>query len=120
MHINKVMDSDRAYWLLIREQVPQAVIERVLRGAPGQVRKKDRRHATRQATIQEPAPMAGYAERRSDHLTAQRVEVGLVFESMLGEDSAREYFLSSGVPVWVAQRVLATRRKRPSPALVLE
>jgi hypothetical protein len=122
VHINRVYGSDRAYWMLIREKVPQAVIERVLRGDPGCVRRKDRRYATRRATIREPAPANANAtsDLRKDHLTSQRVEVALVFESMLGLESAKEYLQSVGVPIWVSERVLCSNRRRPSPEFVTE
>jgi hypothetical protein len=118
VHINQVFGSDRAYWILIRENVPQAVIGRVLRGEPGRVRRKDRRYATRRATILEPEVAA--LERRKDHMTSQRIEVALVFESMLGVESAKEYLRDAGVPIWVTERVLTSTKRRPSPVLAAE
>jgi hypothetical protein len=120
VHINRVYGSDRAYWMLIREKVPQAVIERVLRGDPECVRRKDRRYATRRETIREPAPANATSDLRKDHLTSQRVDVALVFETMLGPEYAKEYLQSVGVPIRVAERVLSSDRRRPSPELVTE
>lgn len=120
VHINRVYGSDRAYWMLIREKIPQAVIERVLRGDPGHVRTKDRRYATRRETIREPAPTHAASDLRKDHLTSQRVEVALVFAAMLGPEPAKEYLQSVGVPIWVTERVLSSNRRRPSPELVTE
>jgi hypothetical protein len=120
VHINRVYGSDRAYWMLIREKIPQAVIERVLRGDPGRVRTKDRRYATRRETIREPAPTNAATDLRKDHLTSQRVEVALVFAAMLGPEPAKEYLQSVGVPIWVTERVLSSNRRRPSPELVTE
>lgn len=120
VHINRVYGSDRAYWILIREKIPQAVIERVLRGDPGTVRRKDRRYATRRATIREPVPTNATSDLRKDHLTSQRVDVALVFEAMLGPESAREYLQNVGVPIWVSERVLCSNRRRPLQELVAE
>jgi predicted GNAT superfamily acetyltransferase len=120
VHINKVYGSDRAYWILIREKIPQAVIERVLRGDPGRVRRKDRRYATRRALIQEPIPTNNLSDLRKDHLTSQRVEVALVFEAMLGLEAAKEYLHNASVPIWVSERVLSSTHRRPSPELVIE
>lgn len=120
VHINRVYGSDRAYWMLIREKVPQAVIERVLRGDPECVRRKDRRYATRRATIRQPAPANTTTDLRQDHLTSQRVDVALVFGAMLGLESAKEYLQSVGVPSRVAERVLCSNRRRRSPELVTE
>ena len=107
VHINKVYGSDRAYWILIREKIPRAIIERVLRADPGRVTEKDRRYATRRATIREPVPTNATSDLRKDHLTSQRVEVALVFEAMLGLESAEEYLQNVGVPTRVSERVLA-------------
>jgi hypothetical protein len=120
IYINKVFGSDRAYWILLREQLSAAVIQRVLRSEPGRVRRKDRRYATRRATINGPEQEPVIADRRTDHLTSQRVEVALVFDSMLGTDSATEYLRNSGVPAWVTARVLSSVQRRPSPELVVE
>lgn len=44
--------------------------------------------------------------KRKDQLTAQRVEVGLVFQQMLSTDDAAEYMVSNRVPEDVIKRVL--------------
>lgn len=52
---------------------------------------------------------------RRDHLTAQKVEVGLVFQKMLSTEEAQAYLLRNGVPGPVIARVLqhpAQRRTR--------
>jgi hypothetical protein len=120
VHINKVLGSDRAYWMLIRERVPGPVIERVLKGDIGRVRHKDRRYATRRATIQEPELSPAISEVRKDHLTSQRVEVAIVFQSMLGTDAAKDYLRKADVPPWIIERVLNSTTRRSSPALVVE
>jgi hypothetical protein len=50
--------------------------------------------------------------RRRDRLTAQRVDVGLVFLEMLGAVDAAIYFARSEVSPDVARRVLAERGGR--------
>ncbi|QBE66332.1 hypothetical protein [Pseudoduganella lutea] len=56
------------------------------------------------------------AKERKDKLTSQRVEVGLVFHEMLGEQEAKEYMLKVGVPTTVVNRVLGSRSvRRESP-----
>lgn len=49
---------------------------------------------------------------RVDALMAQRVEVGIVFQMMLGDADARDYFRSCGVPDAVADRVLSQPQRR--------
>jgi predicted GNAT superfamily acetyltransferase len=120
IHINKTLGSDRAYWMLIREKVPSAVIDRILKGKEGRIRQRDRRYATRRATIQGPQPEPLSSDRRVDHLTSQRIEVALVFQEMLGADAAADYLRNAGIPVWVATRVLESAKRRPTPALVPE
>lgn len=44
---------------------------------------------------------------RTDLLTAQRVEVALVFRLMLGSEEAEHYLRRAGVPECVIARVLA-------------
>jgi hypothetical protein len=110
----------RAYWILIREKVPAPVIERILRQPEGRVRRQDRRYATRRATLREPEQVPLSSDLRVNHLTSQRVEVALVFQSMLGTDAAAEYLRNAGVPIWVTSRVLGSTQRRPSPALVAE
>lgn len=120
IHINKVLGSDRAYWILIRENVPGSVIDRILKGKEGRLRRKDRRYATRRASIHgaEQDPLA--ADQRGDVLTSQRIEVALVFKTMLGTDAAAEYLRNAGIPIWITARVLGSAKRRPSPTLVVE
>lgn len=44
--------------------------------------------------------------RRHDHLTAQRVDVGLVFLKMLGAPDAADYLAQCKIPPAVSDRVL--------------
>jgi hypothetical protein len=53
---------------------------------------------------------------RSDKLTAQRVEVGMIFLDMLGAADAAEYMLANAVPPAVVARVLAYPQRRRSGA----
>jgi len=118
IYVNRSFGSDRGYWMLIRENVGQAVIERVLAVPPGRTRKKQHRHAG----LRSPAYGLDYPylgnDLRVDHLTAQRVGVALVFQAMLGNDAAAEYLRDAGVPIWVIARVLGSTRRRPSAELV--
>ncbi|QBE64479.1 hypothetical protein [Pseudoduganella lutea] len=120
IHINKVLGSDRAYWILLRENVPAEVIERIIKGKDGRLRRKDRRYATRRASITgaELDPLSD--DQRADQLTSQRIEVALVFQTMLGTDAAAEYLRNSGIPIWITARVLGSAKRRPTPALVAE
>lgn len=118
VHINKVLGSDRAYWILIRERVPAEVIERILKGQEGRVRRKDRRYATRRETIAGAELLP--TDARTDTLTSQRIEVALVFQLMLSTNEAAEYLRNAGVPIWISARVLGSKKRRPSPGLVLE
>ena len=43
---------------------------------------------------------------RFDSLKAQQVEVGIVFQKMLGTRDAARYFAENGIPLHVALRVL--------------
>jgi hypothetical protein len=53
---------------------------------------------------------------RSDALTAQTIDVAIIFQEMLGTAAAAEYLRGNGVPLSVALRVLVhARRKDPSP-----
>ncbi|MGK5058973.1 hypothetical protein ACQ4WY_18775 [Janthinobacterium sp. LB2P49] len=53
---------------------------------------------------------------RSDILTAQKIDVGIIFQAMLGTISAAEYLRRSGVPLEIALRVLTiSHRKIPTP-----
>lgn len=53
---------------------------------------------------------------RGDRLTAQRVEVGMIFLEMLGAEDAAEYMLANAVPAEVVARVLAHPQRRRAPA----
>lgn len=53
---------------------------------------------------------------RGDKLTAQRVEVGMIFLEMLGAEDAAEYMLANAVPADVVARVLAHPQRRRAPA----
>jgi hypothetical protein len=44
--------------------------------------------------------------QRKDHLTAQKVEVALVFQQMLSTAEAHAYLVRNGVPAAVIERVL--------------
>lgn len=118
LHINATLGSDRAYWILMRENVPADVIDRVLRREAGRLRRKDRRYGARRDAVASPEPPP--ADARVDTMTSQRVEVALVFQSMLGTNEAAEYLRDAGVPIWVSARVLGSRNRRPSPELVVE
>jgi hypothetical protein len=118
-HINKVLGSDRAYWMLIREGAPAHVIQRILEGRKGHVRSKDHSYAVRRAKVTD-AQAAVAPERRVDHLSCQRVEVALVFQSMLSTNAAAEYLRNAGIPIWIAARVLGSAKRRPSRELVGE
>lgn len=118
VYINRMFGSDRAYWILIREGTPAPVIERVLKGTEGSVRRKDRRYAARRAAIAGPEQFLPPLDRRTDTLSSQRIEVAIVFQTMLGTNAAAEYLRNAGVPIWLSARVLGSRKRRPSPALV--
>ncbi|MBB3224905.1 hypothetical protein [Pseudoduganella umbonata] len=120
IYINKAFGSDRAYWILIREGTPASVIERVLKGNESKVRRKDRRYAARRAIVAGPELVQLPVDRRTDTLSSQRVEVAIVFQTMLGTNAAAEYLRNAGVPIWISARVLGSRKRRPSPALVTE
>ena len=66
--------------------------------------------------------IAGHAQlkldrrRRSDALTAQTIDVAIIFQEMLGTAVAAKYLRANGVPLDVALRVLVhAHRKDPSP-----
>jgi hypothetical protein len=50
--------------------------------------------------------------RRRDVLTAQRIEVGLVFLEMLGLDDAKEYYERIGLPPQLFRRILEAKADR--------
>lgn len=57
---------------------------------------------------------------RNDILTAQKIDVGIIFQAMLGTISAAEYLRRSGVPLEIALRVLTiSHRKIPTPPLLI-
>jgi hypothetical protein len=53
-------------------------------------------------------PLAG----RPDHLTAQKVEVGIILQAMLGTQAAVEYMENNAINHKVAARVLYQPEKR--------
>ncbi|MGK5055286.1 hypothetical protein [Janthinobacterium sp. RB2P8] len=54
--------------------------------------------------------------RRIDALTAQKIDVAIIFQEMLGTAVAAKYLRTNGVPLSVALRVLIyAHRKDPSP-----
>lgn len=50
--------------------------------------------------------------QRKDHLTAQKVEVALVFQQMLSTVEAQAYLVRNGVPAAVIERVLREPQSR--------
>jgi len=118
IYVNKSFGSDRAYWMLIRENLGQSVIERVLAVPPGRTRQKQRRHTPVRPRTYGLEYLYLAEDPRVDHLTSQRVGVALVFQAMLGNDAAAEYLRDAGVPIWVIARVLGSTRRRPSAELV--
>lgn len=50
--------------------------------------------------------------QRKDHLTAQKVEVALVFQQMLSTVEAQAYLVRNGVPAAVIERVLHQPQSR--------
>lgn len=54
--------------------------------------------------------------KRIDVMTAQKIDVAIIFQEMLGTLVAAKYLHEHGVPLSVALRVLIhARRKEPSP-----
>jgi hypothetical protein len=53
-----------------------------------------------------------HAAGRPDTLTAQKVEVGIILQAMLGTPAAEEYLKNSAVDAVVAQRVLYQPQQR--------
>jgi hypothetical protein len=49
---------------------------------------------------------------RPDKLTAQRIEVGIVLQQMLGTKDGALYFAQNGIPIAVAVRVLCSPANR--------
>lgn len=65
----------------------------------------------------DPAVAKSYSLGRPDSLTAQRIEVGLVLNTLLGASAASDYLARQAVSAKVAQRVLSeSGRRRRSEA----
>ena len=60
----------------------------------------------------EPSPAASAHAGRPDHLTAHKVEVGLILQAMLGTEAAVEYMDSHAINRCVAARVLNQPERR--------
>ena len=58
------------------------------------------------------AASRSYSLGRPDRLTAQRVEVGLVLNTMLGAEAASAYLARQSVSAKIAQRVLSASGRR--------
>ncbi|WP_141213286.1 hypothetical protein [Janthinobacterium sp. PC23-8] len=55
-------------------------------------------------------------QRRTDALMAQKIDVAIIFQEMLGTSTAARYLSQQQVPLRIALRVLVhTRRNSPSP-----
>lgn len=52
--------------------------------------------------------------RRLDDLTAQKVEVAIIFKEMMGAEDAANYMAENDIPAHVVDRVLASSRTRLS------
>ena len=76
----------------------------------------DNVHQTRRRAVKPPADCPYQANLphapRRNALTAQRVEVGVIFLEMLGAADAADYMLSNAVPAEVVARVLAYPQRR--------
>ncbi len=59
-----------------------------------------------------PAPVSSRLAGRPDLLTAQKVEVGIILQAMLGTPAAAEYMESNAIDPQVAQRVLNSPEQR--------
>jgi hypothetical protein len=59
-----------------------------------------------------PAGSSSRLAGRPDLLTAQKVEVGIILQAMLGTQAAAEYMDSNAIDPQVAQRVLNSPEKR--------
>jgi hypothetical protein len=60
------------------------------------------------ASTSDAAPLAG----RPDHLTAQKVEVGIILQAMLGTQAAMDYMDNNAINRLVAARVLNQPEQR--------
>lgn len=49
---------------------------------------------------------------RQDGLTAQKIDVGVIFQEMLGTSTAAAYFAKNKIPIDVAMRVLTKNRRK--------
>jgi hypothetical protein len=67
--------------------------------------------AINEAEARAPAPPLHLAGR-PDTLTAQKVEVGIILQAMLGTPAAEEYLTNNAVDAAVAQRVLHQPQQR--------
>lgn len=55
-------------------------------------------------------------QRRTDAMMAQRIDVAIIFQEMLGTFTAAKYLCEQRVPLQIALRVLVhSRRNSPSP-----
>ena len=116
MDIREPLAPDAAWWLLFREGVPPLVIERALRASLSVSRRAWRRSGVR-IPIEIKQPQLTL-DRRVDSVTAQRVEVSLVFQLMLGTLAGAEYLQASGVAECIATRVLGSQIRRASLPLI--
>jgi hypothetical protein len=114
VRIHRAMGSDRAYWMLIREGVAASVIQRVLRADDNALRQPNREPSGRMPLLVGRHHAALVGNRRADGLMARRVDVGLVFQLMLGTEAAAQYLRDARVPAWIAARVLGSALRRPS------
>ena len=53
-----------------------------------------------------------FACLRQDGLTAQKIEVGVIFQEMLGTPTAADYLSKNKIPIDVALRVLTKSRRK--------
>ena len=116
MDIREPLAPDAAWSLLFGEGLPPLVIERALRASLSVSRRARRRSGVRiPMEIKQPQLTL---ERRVDSVTAQRVEVSLVFQLMLGTLAGAEYLQASGVAEGIATRVLGSQIRRASLPLI--
>lgn len=53
-----------------------------------------------------------FACLRQDGLTAQKIDVGVIFQEMLGTPTAADYLAKNKVPIDLALRVLTKNRRK--------
>ena len=53
-----------------------------------------------------------FACLRQDGLTAQKIDVGVIFQEMLGTSTAADYLAKNKVPIDVALRVLTKKHRK--------